>query len=120
MTEIKRTRQRAAPVEPVEGNKTFTPVHRRVRPAPVEDDDEMDVSVPAPSSRLSGYGKGEVVTIVLRVKATVLEGNIHGGDFENWFRSALHTYHSQRGGKVGYSELGVISSPVSARIDRSV
>lgn len=116
MTEIKRTRSRAV-AEDTETHVNVEVRRSRPRPAPT-DEEELDLTVPAPDSRLTGYGKGEVATIILKVRTTVLEGNMHGGDLENWFRAALHAYHSSRGGKIGYSALATVSSPICARIDK--
>ena len=106
MTSVRRTRSR--PVQEP------TARVRRARPSGAG----MDITVPRAESDLSGYAEGETVEICLRIKAEVTEGNMMRGDLENWFRSAMHAYHTFRNGFVGLNANAKIRVPRCVRIDK--
>jgi len=105
MAEVKRTRSR-----PVQDPTRL----RRVRPSGTG----MDITVPPAASELSGYAGGETVEIVMRISAEVTEGNMHRGELENWFRAAMHSYHTFRNGFVGMNANAKIRVPRCVRIDK--
>lgn len=86
---------------------------RRTRPSGAG----TEYTVPRAESDLSGYGEGEQVEIVLRIKANVTEGNMHRGDLANWVVNALHSYYTFRHGCVGINANAKISMPLCARCD---
>lgn len=102
-------------------------IPRRVRAAPVVEVRRtrtkpsgagMDITVPPAGSELSGYGEGETVEICLRITADITQGNMLRGELENWFRSAMYSYHTFRNGFVGLNANAKIRVPRCVRIDK--
>jgi phosphoglucomutase len=78
----------------------------------------MDLEVPPPVSKVSGYAKEERVEIVLRVSAYIVDGNMFRGDLENWVKEAIRQHHIFRHGHVGMRRLATIGRIRLTRVDK--